>query len=184
MNPGQHSALSMTLVLIMGATVGLPTASEPSDPASLDQSQNCEEWRFWMVLASLVVMTGRQLAQDVRGLGAWMFPALPVSPEAVTNVAMPNVPAASLIMDGSSVTENSMSGPVHPDVASLSSGSTPPRTVPIFVTRYGEKYHYTRECSGLRMAAVAGIESKSLCKTCDAQRKRYKLACLFGGGVR
>jgi hypothetical protein len=97
---------------------------------------------------------------------------------------MPNVPAASLIMDGSSVTENSMSGPVHPDVASLSSGSNPPRTVPIFVTRYGEKYHYTRECSGLRMAAVAGIKSKSLCKTCDAQRKRYKLAYLFGDGVR
>jgi hypothetical protein len=172
MSPGQHSALSMTLVLIIGATVGLPAAGEPNAPASLAQSQDWEDWRFWMVLASLVVMSCRQLAQDVRGFGAWLFPALHVTPEALTSVACPNVHAASLTIDGPTVTENSMSGPVHADVASSSSGSTPPPTMPIFVSRYGEKYHYNRGCSGLKVAIFAGIESKSLCKTCDAQRKR------------
>jgi hypothetical protein len=166
----------MALGFFFGATVGLPAASEPNAPASLNQSQIGENWRFWVVLTSLVVMAGRQLAQELRRLGAWLFPALPVTPEAVTIVANPTVLAASVNMDGPRVTENSMSGPVHPVVACSSSGTIPPPTVPIFITRYDEMYHYSKTCSGLMMAIVAGTESKTLCRICDAQRKRQ----LFG----
>jgi hypothetical protein len=162
----------MAGVLIIGATVGLPAASETNATASLDQSQDWEDWRFWMVLASLVVMAGRQLTQDVWRLSAWLFPALPVTPEPVTSVTMTPVPASSLTMDGSMVTEHSMSGPVLPDVATSSSASTAPPTVPIFITRFGEKYHYTKDCHGLRWSDAGGIESKTLCKFCDAQRRR------------
>jgi hypothetical protein len=172
MKPGQYSALSIAVVLIMGATVGLPAASETNATASLDQSQDWEDCRFWMVFAGLVVMAGRQLKQDVWKLGAWLFPALPVTPEPVSSVTMTPVPAVSLTMDDSTVTGHSMSGPVLPDVATSSSTSTPPPTVPIFITRYGEKYHYTTDCHGLRTANVGSMESKTLCKLCDAQRRR------------
>jgi hypothetical protein len=125
MKPCLHSAMSKTLVCIIGASGVLLAASEPESPETLDQSQGGMDWCFWIVLASLVVMTGRQLTQDVLALRAWMFPATPVTPEAVPSVAAPDVPAASIIVERTAASENSMSGPVEPDVASSSTGSVP-----------------------------------------------------------
>jgi hypothetical protein len=172
LQPPVHSAMPRTLECIIGASGVLLAASEPDPSASMDQSQGGMDWRFWMVLASLVVMTGRQLTQDVLALCAWTFPASPATPEAVPGVATPDEPAASITVEPTTTIGSPMSGPVEPDVASSSSGAVPRPTVPIWISRYGEKYHYRRECSGLRMANPMGIESKTLCRTCDHERRR------------
>ncbi len=70
MQPCLHSAMSKTLVCIIAASGVLLAASEPESPETLDQSQGGMDWCFWIVLASLVVMTGRQLTQDVLALRA------------------------------------------------------------------------------------------------------------------
>jgi hypothetical protein len=147
-------------------------AGQPVSAESLVQSQGDMDWRFWIALASLVVMSGRQFTQDVLGLCAWWSPATPATREAVLGVAAPAVAAVPIALDHSAASENSMSGPVGPDVVSCSSGPGPPPTVPIFVSRHGERYHYRKECSGLRMASPQGVESKTLCKTCAAVRSR------------
>jgi hypothetical protein len=170
--PCLHMAMSETLACIIGASGVILAASEPDLPESMDQMQGRMDWRFWMVLASLVVMTGRQLSQDVLALSAWVFPATSVTPEAVPSVPVPDVVAASITVDSTTADENSMSLPVMPDFASSSAGSMPPPTVPIFVSRYGEKYHYKKGCSGLMLANAMGIESRTLCKICDVQRRR------------
>jgi hypothetical protein len=147
--------------------------SEPDPSASMDQSQGGMEWRFWIVLASLVVMTGRQLSQDVLALWAWTCPSSPATPEAMPGVAVPDEPAASIIVDPITKTASPpTSGPVQPQVASSSSGAVPPPTVPIWISRCGVKYHYRRECGVMRMATPLGIESKTLCRTCDHERRR------------
>jgi hypothetical protein len=123
----------------------------------------------------------KPLAQDLRRLGAWLFPALPVTPEAVTIVANPTVLAASVTMDGPRVTENSMSGPVHPVVACSSSGTIPPPTVPIIITRYDEMYHYSKTCSGLMMAIVTAPRAKPFAGYVMHSANGSCLACLPGG---
>ena len=161
-----------TLECIIGASGVLLAASEPDPVVFMDQSQSGMEWRFWMVLASLVVMTGRQLTQDVLALCAWTFPASPATLEAVPGVAMLDDSAGSNTVEPTTLIGSPSSGPVQPDVASSSSGAVPPPTVPIWISRCGEKYHYRRECSGLRMANPMGIESRTLCRTCDLERRR------------
>jgi hypothetical protein len=164
--------MPQTLVCIIGAAGVLLAVSEPDPSESMDQSQDGMDWRFWMVLASLVVMTGRQLTQDVLPLCAWTFPASPATPEAVPGVPTPDEQAASITVEPTTAIGSPMSGPVDPDVASSSSGSVPPPTVPIWISRYGEQYHNRRECSGLRMANPMGAECKTLCRTCDVERRR------------
>jgi len=167
-----HFTLLQTLVSIIAASAVLSAAGAPDPPETMDQTQGDMDWRFWVVLASLIVMTGRQLRQDVLALSAWIFPAASVAPEAVPDVAMLDVPAALNTLPSSTADENSISGPVVPDAGASSAAAMPPSTVPIFVSRHGEKYHHRQECSGLRLANPLGIESKTLCKTCDVERRR------------
>ena len=170
--PCLHSQMSETLACIIGASGVMLAACEPHLPESMDQSEGIMDWRFWMVLAILVVMTGRQVSQDVLALSALVFPAMPVTPEAVPSVAVPGVLANLITAESTSGHENSLSMPAIPDNASPSAGSMPPPTVPILVSRFGEKYHYNKECSGLLAARQVGIESRTLCKICDVQRRR------------
>jgi hypothetical protein len=164
--------MSASLAGIIGASGVFVAVSQPDRPESMDQTNDRMDWRFWLVLASLVVMTVRQLLQDVLALSAWIFPTSPATPEAVPSVTDPYVLAAAITMESTTADAISMSVPVIPDVASSSAGSMPPSSVKIFVSRYGEKYHYTKECSGLMAANPMGIECKTLCKTCHAQRRR------------
>ena len=170
--PCLQPPMSETLACIIGASGVMLAACEPHLPESMDQSQGSMDWRFWMVLAILVVMTGRQLSQDVLALSALVFPAMPVTLEAVPSVAVPDVLATLITAESTTANENPLSAPVMPDNASPSAGSMPPPTVPIFVSRCGEKYHYKKECSGLLAARPMGIESRTLCKICDVQRRR------------
>jgi hypothetical protein len=172
MKPDVHAAMLHTLVCTICVCGVLCAASQPVSPESLVQSLGEMDWCFWTVLVSLVVMSGRQFTQDVLGLCAWMSPATPVTHEAVPGVTTPSVPALPIVLDPISACVSSMPGPVEPDVVSSSCGPVPPSTVPIFVSRYGERYHYRKECSGLRMANPQGIESRTLCKTCAAMRSR------------
>jgi hypothetical protein len=157
---------------IIGATRILLAASETGSDESIDESHGGLDAPFWIVVIFLVLMTARQLTQDVLVLGAWMFPATPVTPAAVPSVSEPEVPADSINLEGTTVSESTQSGPVLPDVASSTSGFGPPPIVPIFFSRYGEKYHYRNNCTGLGKAIPAGIESRTLCKICDVQRSR------------
>ena len=170
--PCLQPPMSETLACIIGASGVMLAACEPHLPESMDQSQGSMHWRFWMVPAILVVITGRQLSQDVLALSALVFPAMPVTLEAVPSVAVPDVLATLITAESTTANENPLSAPVMPDNASPSAGSMPPPTVPIFVSRCGEKYHYKKECSGLLAARPMGIESRTLCKICDVQRRR------------
>jgi hypothetical protein len=165
-------AMSLTLVCMVAAAGFLCAASVPALPESLVRSQDEMDWRFWMVFAMLVVMTGRQLTQDVLALHAWMSHATPLTHEAEPGVPEPGVPSDQIDVNPTAESENTMSGPVEAAVVSSSSGPVPPPLVPIFVSRYGEKYHYRKECSGLRLAILAGIDSKTLCKICASERAR------------
>jgi hypothetical protein len=172
MKPFLHSSMLQSLVSTICACRVLCAAGQPVSAESLVQLQGDLDWRFWIALTCLVVMSGRQLAQDVLGLCAWWSPATPVTHEAVPGVAAPSVPAVPIALDHTATSDSSMIGAVEPVVISSSSGPVPPPSVPIFVSRHGERYHYKKECSGLRMAIPLGIESKTLCKTCAADRSR------------
>ena len=60
--------MSKTLVCTIGASGVLLAASEPDSQDAGLPAQGEMDYRFWMVLASLVVMTARQLSQDVLAL--------------------------------------------------------------------------------------------------------------------
>jgi hypothetical protein len=79
MKPFVHSAMLHTLVCTICACGVLGAAGQPVSPESVVQTQGEMDWRFWMVLVSLIVMSGRQLSQDVLGLCAWLSPATPVT---------------------------------------------------------------------------------------------------------
>jgi hypothetical protein len=164
--------LLQTLVKNRAVSALLSAAGAPDPPQLMDQTQGDMDWRFWGVLASLIVMSGRQLRQDVLALGAWIFPAAAIAPKAVPEVAINDVCTASSTLLSSSADATSMSGPEVPDAGASSAAAAAPPTVPIFVSRHGDRYHYRQECSGLRLANPLGIESKTLCKTCDAARRR------------
>ena len=173
MKPFLHSSMLQSRVSTICACRVLCAAGQPVSAESLVQLQSDLDWRFWIALTCLVVMSGRQLAQDVLGLCAWWSPATPVTHEAVPGVAAPSVPAVPIALDHTATSDSSMIGAVEPVVISSSSGPVPPPpSVPIFVSRHGERYHYKKECSGLRMAIPLGIESKTLCKTCPAELSR------------
>jgi hypothetical protein len=164
--------MSNSMAGIIGASWVIVADSQPDRPGSMDQANGRMDWRFWLVLAILVIMAVRQLLQDLLVLIEWIFPASPVTPEAVPSVTDPSVLAAAITMESSTDDAISMSVSVMPDVATSTAGSMPPPSVPIFVSRYGKKYHYTQECTGLMAANLVGIECKTLCKTCHAQRRR------------
>ena len=153
-------------------TRGSVVSSEPDLADSMDESPADMDWRFWITLTSLVVMTARQLRHDVQAITAWAFPSTPSIPESVLSATMLEVSPTDMTVETTTTDGTSMLGPVGPDTGSSSAASVPPPSVPIFVSRYGEKYHYREDCSGLRLANQKGIESKILCKTCDVQRKR------------
>ena len=168
-NPCLQSAMSNSMAGIIGASGVIVADSQPDRPGSMDEAHGRMDWRFWLVLVILVIMAVRQLLQDLLVLIEWIFPASPVTPEAVPSVTDPSVLAAAITMESSTDDAISM---VMPDVATSTAGSMPPPSVPIFVSRYGEKYHYTKECSGFMAANLVGIECRTLCKTCHAQRRR------------
>jgi hypothetical protein len=134
-----HFTMLQTLWSISAASAVLSAAGAPDPPETMDQTQGDMDWRFWVVLVSLIAMTGSQLTQDVLELSAWNFPATSVAPQAVPDVAMLDVPAVSNTLLSSTADEHSMSEPVVLDAGASSAAAMTPPSVPIFVSRHGDK---------------------------------------------
>jgi hypothetical protein len=136
-----------------------------------DQLQDEFAWRFWVVLAFLIVMAGRQLKRDVFTICKWMVPATVVTrPWPLVND--PPEVAACATEESKELDADSMSVSVLGPTASSSAARTPLPTAPIFLSRHGEKYHYSKLCCRLSLAEASGINRKTLCKVCDAQRRQ------------
>lgn len=136
-----------------------------------DQLQDVFAWRFWVLLAFLIVMTGRQLKRDVFTICKWMVPASVVTrPWPLVND--PPEVAACVTEESTEFHADAMSVSVLGPTTSSSTAPTPLPTAPIFLSRHGEKYHYSKLCCGLSLAEASGINRKTLCKFCDAQRRQ------------
>ena len=133
-----------------------------------EQLQDVFAWRFWVPLAFLIVMTGRQLKRDVFTICKWMVPASVVTrPWPLVND--PPEVAACVTKESTDLHADAMSVSVLGPTTSSSAAPTPLPTAPIFLSRHGEKYHYSKLCCGLSLAEASSINRKTLCKFCDAQ---------------
>jgi hypothetical protein len=128
-------------------------------------------WRFWVILMFLIVMTGRQLKRDVLTICTWMVPASVVTRPWPLVDDPPDV-AACVTEESTELDAHSMSVSVLGPTTSSSPAPTPLPTAPIFLSRHGEKYHYSKLCCGLSLAEASGINRKTLCKFCDTQRSQ------------
>jgi hypothetical protein len=140
-----------------------------------------EDWVFWICLVSLILMAGRQLKRDVLAICDWIVVA-----KVVTKTDADDVPEGDEVHEGHAGDEGhegDYEGQEVPVTVGLltmaSSSSAGPSTglmshptVPIYVSRHGERYHYNLQCRGLRSAIPLGVELKTLCKLCDLQRRR------------
>jgi hypothetical protein len=143
----------------------------PADPGFL--SVMFEDWVFWICLASLVLMAGRQLKRDVLAMYDWIVLATVVTPPDADDV--PAVLAACGAEESSQTVEPNevpLTVAVLTMASSSSAGPMSHPTVPIFISRHGERYHYNLQCRGFSTAVPSGIECKTLCKLCDEQRRR------------
>jgi hypothetical protein len=136
-----------------------------------DQLQDVFAWRFWMPLAFLIVMTARQFKRDVFTICKWMVPASVVT-RSWPLVNDPPEVAACVIEESKELHASAMSVSVLGATTSSSTAPTPLPTAPIFLSRHGEKYHYSKLCCGLSLAEASSIQRKTLCKFCDAQRSQ------------
>ena len=135
------------------------------------QLQDEFAWRFWVILMFLIVMTGRQLKRDVLTICTWMVPASVVTRPWPLVDDPPDV-AACVTEESTELDAHSMSVSVLGPTTSSSAAPTPLPTAPIFLSRHGEKYHYSNVCCGLSLAEASSIQRKTLCKFCDAQRSQ------------
>ncbi len=115
-------------------------------------------------------MAGRQVAGDMLAIRSW-FESPRIEP-----MPQPTESRSAVITD--SPTDASILAEGLPQLRStggsadgLVSGSMAPPTMPIFFSRHGEKYHYSRLYCGLSQAEVSGNEQKTLCRGCDVQRR-------------
>ncbi len=133
-----------------------------------EQLQDVFAWRFWIPLAFLIVMTGRQLKRDVFTICKWMLPASVVTrPWPLVND--PPEVAACVTKESTDLHADAMSVSVLDQITSSSTAPTKLPTAPIFLSRHGEKYHYSKLCCGRSLAEASSINRKTLCKFCDAQ---------------
>ena len=124
-----------------------------------------------VIIDFLIVMTGRQLIRDVFTICQWMVPATVVTRPWPLVHDPPEV-IASVTEESQELEADSMPVSVLGPTTSSSAALTPLPAAPIFLSRHGEKYHYSKLCCGLSLAEASGINRKTLCKFCDAQRSR------------
>jgi hypothetical protein len=169
--PWRLSAVTRALGLTISFSSLMLAAGIPELYSFDAQLQDEFTWRFWVVLAFLIVMTGRQLKRDVLTICTWMVPASVVTRPWPLVDDPPEV-AACVTEESTELDAHSMSVSVLGPTTSSSAAPTPLPTAPIFLSRHGEKYHYSKLCCGLSLAEASGINRKTLCKFCDTQRSQ------------
>ncbi len=169
--PWRLSAVTRALGLTISFSSLMLAAGIPELYSFDAQLQDEFAWRFWVILMFLIVMTGRQLKRDVLTICTWMVPASVVTRPWPLVDDPPDV-AACVTEESTELDAHSMSVSVLGPTTSSSAAPTPLPTAPIFLSRHGEKYHYSKLCCGLSLAEASGINRKTLCKFCDTQRSQ------------
>ena len=169
--PWRLSAVTRALGLTISFSSLMLAAGIPELYSFDAQLQDEFAWRFWVILMFLIVMTGRQLKRDVLTICTWMVPASVVTRPWPLVDDPPDV-AACVTEESTELDAHSMSVSVLGPTTSSSPAPTPLPTAPIFLSRHGEKYHYSKLCCGLSLAEASGINRKTLCKFCDTQRSQ------------
>jgi hypothetical protein len=169
--PWRLSAVTRALGLTISFSSLMLAAGIPELYSFDAQLQDEFAWRFWVILMFLIVMTGRQLKRDVLTICKWMVPASVVTRPWPLVDDPPDV-AACVTEESTELDAHSMSVSVLGPTTSSSAAPTPLPTAPIFLSRHGEKYHYSKLCCGLSLAEASGINRKTLCKFCDTQRSQ------------